>query len=96
MGESTVVGFDADKVFDSLKVRTLFERAGAEVVNLDRDAAIEIKIPHGDVLKKIKVCRTAYESDVIISVPKLKISPSEAQSGWRVLGRHGSGDRIRR
>ncbi len=72
VGESTVVGFDADEVFDSLNVRGLFEKAGAEVVNLDRDAVIEVRVPHGDVLKKIKVCRTAYESDAIISLPKLK------------------------
>ena len=72
VGESTVVGFDAGKVFEALKVKTLFERSGAEVVNLDQDPLVEIKIPGGDVLKKIKVCRTAYESDVIITVPKLK------------------------
>lgn len=72
VGESTVVGFDAEKVFQTLQLRSVFEKAGAEVVNLDRDATIEVKIPGGDVLKKIRVCRTAYESDVIISVPKLK------------------------
>jgi uncharacterized protein (DUF362 family) len=72
VGESAVVGFDAGAIFDALKVRSLFEEAGARVVNLDQDQAVEIKIPQGKVLKKLKVCRTAYESDVIISVPKMK------------------------
>ncbi|MBI5969458.1 MAG: DUF362 domain-containing protein [Deltaproteobacteria bacterium] len=72
VGESAVVGFDAGAIFDALKVRSLFEKAGAKVVNLDQDQAVEVKIPKGEVLKKLKVCRTAYESDVIISVPKMK------------------------
>lgn len=72
VGESAVVGFDAGQVFTTLKLKDLFEKAGAEVVNLDQDEWIEVKIPNGDVLKKIKVCRTAYESDFIITVPKMK------------------------
>jgi uncharacterized protein (DUF362 family) len=72
VGESAVVGFDAGAIFDALKVRRLFEKAGAKVMNLDQDKVIEIKIPKGRVLKHLKVCRTAYESDVIISVPKMK------------------------
>lgn len=72
VGESAVVGFDAGDIFEALKVRSLFEKAGAKVINLDQDEAVEIKIPRGEVLKKIKVWRRAYESDVIISVPKMK------------------------
>lgn len=72
VGESAVVGFDAGAIFDALKVRNLFEKAGAKVLNLDQDETVEIKIPKGEVLKKLKVCRTAFESDVIISVPKMK------------------------
>jgi uncharacterized protein (DUF362 family) len=72
VGESAVVGFDAAAVFDVLKVRSIFEKVGARVVSLDQDDVIEVPIPKGDVLKKLKVCRKAYESDVIISVPKMK------------------------
>jgi len=72
VGESAVVGFDAGAIFDALKVRNLFEKAGAKVLNLDQDETVEIKIPKGEVLQKLKVCRTAFESDVIISVPKMK------------------------
>ena len=72
VGESAVVGFDAGEIFDALKVRSLFEKAGARVVNLDQDQPVEVKVPRGEVLKKVKIWRTAYESDVIISVPKMK------------------------
>lgn len=72
VGESAVVGFDADTIFDLLKVRRRFEKAGARVISLDQDEVVEVEIPGGDVLKKLKVCRKAYESDVLISVPKMK------------------------
>jgi uncharacterized protein (DUF362 family) len=72
VGESAVVGFDAGAIFDALKVRSLFEKAGAKVVNLDQDQPVEVRVPQGEVLKKVKIWRTAYESDVIISVPKMK------------------------
>ncbi len=72
VGESAVVGFDAGEIFDALKVRSLFEKAGARVVNLDRDQPVEVKVPRGEVLKKVRIWRTAYESDVLISVPKMK------------------------
>ncbi len=72
VGESAVVGFDASAIFDTLKVRSVFEKAGAKVMSLDQDETIEITVPKGDVLTKLKVCRRAYESEVIISVPKMK------------------------
>lgn len=72
VGESAVVGFDAGEIFDALKVRRLFENAGARVVNLDRDQPVEVEVPRGEVLKKVKIWRTAYECDVLISVPKMK------------------------
>ena len=72
VGESAVVGFDAGEIFDALKIRGLCEKAGAKVINLDQDQAVEIKVPQGEVLQKLKVWRTAYESDVLISVAKMK------------------------
>ena len=72
VGESAVVGFDAGEIFEALKIRGLCEKAGAKVINLDQDQAVEIKVPQGEVLQKLKVWRTAYESDVLISVAKMK------------------------
>ncbi len=72
VGESTVVGFDTDQVFRELGLVGRFERLGATLVNLDQDEIIDIPVPDGIVLKKIKMFRTAYECDVIISVPTMK------------------------
>jgi len=72
VGESTVVGFNTAHVFEALALDGRFERLGAELINLDEDEIVERSVPNGIVLKKVRMYRTAYESDVIISVPTMK------------------------
>lgn len=74
VAESSVVGFDAGKVMADLGVQEMFERAGAEVLNLDKDPknVVVKKIPRGKLLKKVKIFKPAVECDVLISVPVLK------------------------
>ena len=72
VAESTVVGFDTAHIFKSLGLMGRFEKLGATLINLDEDEIVEVPVPHGTVLKKLKVYKTAYESDVIISVPSMK------------------------
>lgn len=72
VGESSVVGYNAGRIFDFLGVRELFKKAGAELVNMDEDKSVQVKVPNGRVFKQMKVHRTAYESDFIISVPIMK------------------------
>jgi uncharacterized protein (DUF362 family) len=72
VAESTVVGFDTADVFIKLGLEKRFQRAGARLVDLDQDDIVEIPVPDGTVLKKIKIFKTAFESDVIISVPTMK------------------------
>lgn len=72
VGESSVVGYNAGKIFKQLGVDKVINNTGAELVNLDEDESVEVDVPYGKVLKKIKISRTAWESDFIISVPVMK------------------------
>jgi len=74
VAESSIVGFDAGEVMAQLGVQRIFEEAGAEVLNLDRDQRdyIEKKVTRGKLIKKLKIFRPAVECDVLISVPVLK------------------------
>lgn len=72
VAESSVVGFDTTKVFAELDLDRRFRPLGAELVDLDRDETVDVPVSNGTVLKKIRLCKTAYESDVIISVPTMK------------------------
>jgi len=72
VAESSVVGFNTSEVFRELGLQNRFERRGAELVDLDQDEIIKVDVPDGTVLKSVQIFKSAYESDVIISVPTMK------------------------
>ena len=72
VGESSVVGLDTSAIFRGIGLEGRFERIGAKLINLDEDKVVEVPVPDGVVLKKLKIFKTAYESDVVISVPTMK------------------------
>ena len=72
VAESSVVGFDTTQIFQALDLDRWFRRLGAALVDLDHDDTVAVPVSNGSVLKKITLCRTAYASDVIISVPTMK------------------------
>jgi uncharacterized protein (DUF362 family) len=72
VGESAVVGFDTGEVFRRLGLIGRFERFGARLMDLKEDEIIEVPVPKGSVLRKIRLSRIAYEADVLISIPTMK------------------------
>lgn len=74
VGESSVCGFDAGRVMDELRLTAVFRSAGARVVNLDDPDTeiLEIPVPAGQILNRLRVFRPALECDFLISVPVLK------------------------
>jgi uncharacterized protein (DUF362 family) len=72
VGESSVVGYNAGKIFEFLGVRAPFEKAGAELVNMDADTQVRVRVPNGRNFETMRIHRTAWESDFIISVPVMK------------------------
>lgn len=60
---------DAFKASGTLDVA---ERLGIEVVDLNRDAAVDVTVPRPLVVDRFKIAKTVVESDVIINVPVMK------------------------
>ncbi len=78
IGEGSSVGYDFPDRFDSMhcmKVAGVLEVArklGVEVVDLNRDEQVEVSAPDAFVMDTFSIAKTAFEADVIISVPVLK------------------------
>jgi uncharacterized protein (DUF362 family) len=78
IGEGSAVGFDFPDLQDTMMAleesgtRAVAEKLGIPVVDLNRDAHRELEVPGAFVLKKVKIARTALESDVIVSIPVMK------------------------
>jgi uncharacterized protein (DUF362 family) len=62
---------DTLEAFKAAGVDAVAERWGVKLVDLNKDAFVEVRPPNPLSLKKVRVAKTALES-TIISVPKLK------------------------
>jgi len=78
IGEGSGAGYDFDgshsteEAFRVSGTAHVAHRLGVESRNLNRDAFVEVTISNPYVMDKVRVAKTALESDVIISVPLLK------------------------
>jgi len=77
IGEGCGAGYDGqshstEEAFRLSGTRDVADRLGVELRNLNQDAFAEVEIPDALVMSRVRIARTALESDVIIGVPVLK------------------------
>jgi len=72
IGESCIFGVDSEEAFRATGMKEVSERKGVPLIDLDRERPIEIRIPDGRVLNKIKVSSIVKDFDFIVSVPVMK------------------------
>jgi len=65
-------GFSTQEAFDASGVTAAARKLGVELRNLNTDRWEEVAVPGALVMDRVRIARTALESDVIISVPVLK------------------------
>ena len=78
IGEGSSVGYDFPGRQDSIHcmkvagVLDVAEKYGIAVVDLNQDEQVEVKLSQAYVMDSFQVAKTAWEADVIISVPVIK------------------------
>jgi uncharacterized protein (DUF362 family) len=72
IGESCIFGVNAEEAFRVTGMKEISQKNRVELLDLDQGASMEIGIPGGRVIKKIKVPVLLKEFDFIISIPVMK------------------------
>ena len=72
IGESCIFGVNAQEAFRVTGMKEISEKRKVELIDLDQRSPMEIAIPGGRVIKKIKVPALLKEFDFIISIPVMK------------------------
>jgi len=77
IGDGAIAGYDfsgysTEEVFAASGMSEVAGKLGIELRNLNRDSFEEVTIDRPLVMDKVRIARTALESDVIISIPVLK------------------------
>jgi len=72
IGESCIFGVDAQEAFRMTGMAEISEREGVTLIDFDRLEPMEIDVPGGSVIQKIKVPTLLKKFDFIISIPVMK------------------------
>ena len=78
IGDGSSVGYDFPELFDSMYCLEatgaveVAKRLGVEVVDLNRDEQVEVKVENAFVMDAFAIAKTAWEADVIVSLPVIK------------------------
>ena len=62
-------------IFETTGLTRIAEEQNVPLVDLKRDNYIEFEVPENTLLKKIRIAKTIYSSDILIDVPVLKGYP---------------------
>jgi len=72
IGESCIFGVNAGEAFQVTGMKEISEEKKVELLDLDQGDPMEIAVPGGKVIKKIKVPAVLKKFDFIISIPVMK------------------------
>ncbi|MDH7499648.1 MAG: DUF362 domain-containing protein [candidate division NC10 bacterium] len=78
IGEGAAAGYDfagshsTEEAFRVSGTEEVARRLGVKTRNLNRDEVVEVKVEQPYCMDKVKIARTALESDFVISVPVMK------------------------
>ena len=72
IGESCIFGVNAQGAFRMTGMKGISEKKKVKLIDLDQIDPMEMMIPEGKVIKKIKVSAILKEVDFIISIPVMK------------------------
>ncbi len=72
IGESCIFGEDSGEAFRFTGMKEVSRKKGIPLIDLDREASMEMEIPGGRILRRIKVSSAIKNFDFIVSVPVMK------------------------
>ncbi|MGA1841537.1 MAG: DUF362 domain-containing protein [bacterium] len=73
VGESPIVGVKAQEAFDAIGITPIACARGCPMIDMNARHFIEVSVPHGLVIKSLKVCPEVFEYDIIVSLPVMKM-----------------------
>lgn len=73
VGESPIVGVDVKEAFEATGIAAAASRRGCPLIDMDRPRYVEVPVPAGRAIKKLRVCRDVIESDFVVTLPVMKM-----------------------
>ena len=72
VGESPIVGVRTDEAFEALGLTQIATERHCPLIDLDVRRYVEVELPNGIAIQKLKVCPEVLEHDLVVSIPVMK------------------------
>ncbi|MFW6171145.1 MAG: DUF362 domain-containing protein [Planctomycetota bacterium] len=72
VGESPIVGVDVLEAFQQSGVTAVAQARHCPLIDMDRRDCVDLDVPTGHVISRLKVCPEALEFDFVVSIPVMK------------------------
>ncbi len=72
VGENPGYKLPSETAFELSEMQEDLEKAGAEIIYLDKDEIVRVANPDGRILREMSLPKTVLEADFFINVPKMK------------------------
>ncbi len=73
VGEGGMASYNTLETFKTVGLTDILKGLGIKLIDLNADQHVEVDIPKGKSLKRVKVAKAFVDYDCILSVPKLKV-----------------------
>jgi len=73
VGESPITGVKTLEALEATGITAVAQKRNCPLLDMDRRRFVEMDIPDGRVLYKLKLCPEVLEFDVIVSMPVMKM-----------------------
>jgi len=73
VGESPIVGVDVAQAFEASGIGAMAAQRGCRLIDLDRRRPVQLAVPRGRAIRKLKVCADVLEADCLVSLPVMKM-----------------------
>jgi uncharacterized protein (DUF362 family) len=73
IGESPIVGVDVQAAFSATGIATVAAERDCPLIDMDRRRYVEVPLPEGRAIHRLKVCPEVREFDFVVSLPVMKM-----------------------
>jgi uncharacterized protein (DUF362 family) len=73
VGESPITGVKTMEALEASGIAAVARERDCPLIDMDARPAIDVALPDGEVIDSLKVCPEVFESDLVVSVPVMKI-----------------------
>ncbi len=73
IGESPIVGVDVREAFETGGIASVARQRDCPLIDMDRRRFVEVAVPEGRAIRRLKVCPEALEFDFLVSIPVMKM-----------------------